>query len=103
MILQRLILSTFKIDTSEFSLTFLTAFVSLSEGSSIVSSLIIGIVIILSFYFLVPLISAIRHRIDKVTIHTDMKSGGYLLLILAILIFALYFWNISWLNKGVYL
>jgi len=102
MIFQRFIFSSFKIDTAEFTLTFLTVILAVAEGGDFQNALIIGISSCISFYFLIPLLWSIRKRFQLSAISTDFKTGALAFISLALIILALYSSNVSWLNLGVY-
>jgi Na+-translocating ferredoxin:NAD+ oxidoreductase RnfA subunit len=102
MIFQRFIFSSFKIDTAEFTLTFLTVILAVAEGIDFSNAMIIGISSCIAFYLLIPFLSAIRKRFQLLAIPTDLTTGALVFISLALIILALYSWNVSWLNLGVY-
>ena len=53
----------------------------------------------LSFVFVIPVLSAVRYRIDIARSKNEKAARGMLIMIVsAILIIACSAWNVSWLN-----
>lgn len=102
LLFQRYIFSSLKIDTAEFMLTFLSIILAVGEGSSYVYTLLIGISSCLSYYILIPFLFAIYQRIQNLRPNHELTTIALIFISLAFIIFALYSWNVSWLNIGVY-
>ncbi|OJF77725.1 MAG: hypothetical protein BKP49_01735 [Treponema sp. CETP13] len=102
MIFQRFIFASFKIDTAEFTLTFLTVIVAVGEAVSFPNAMVIGLSCCISFYLLIPVLEAIRNQIGFLKNHSVFSTETLIFISFALIIFAFFSWNVSWLNLGVY-
>ena len=88
--------------TSDYNFSFLVCLLALNESTNILDVLLICFSAFLSFILLLPLLYSLKNKIDilgNTTIHGNRKS--LLLISIAIIIMALLFGNVSWLNPGV--
>ncbi|MCR5400279.1 MAG: hypothetical protein K6E78_01635 [Treponema sp.] len=88
--------------TSDFNISFLIILLTLNESSNILEVLMISFSAMCSFFFLLPLMYALKHRIDLLTENQIFGNRKTLILLsVAMLIIILSFINVSWLNPGV--
>ena len=98
--MESLIRLTSKSSTTEFIFSYLTVVLSVSESSSILFTLVICASCILSFALLMPFIIFYKKKISRFNLTYDVYYCR-LLLFLAVLIFIISAWDVSWLNPGV--
>lgn len=88
--------------TSEYNFSFLITLLALNESSSITELLMIAASCLLSFILVLPLFYSLKNRIDLIgnnQVHGNRKC--LLLISIAMIIIAISFGNVSWLNSGV--
>ena len=88
--------------TSDYNFSFLVCLLALNESTNVIDVLLICFSCFLSFLLLLPLLYSLKNKIDilgNTTIHGNRKS--LLLISIAIIIIAVLFGNVSWLNPGV--
>lgn len=91
-----------KIETAEFDIAFLSVILAVSEGFTLMHALIIGAVGTLSFYILLPVLGAVRKRLEITRIHPAFNDTVMIIITLALITCGLYGWNLSWLNTGLF-
>ena len=85
--------------TGECAASYLIVLLSLSESVSSVDAVVIAVSCMLSFVFVLPVLSSLRYRIDIARAKNDGLNRYVLVMILsAILIIACAVWNVSWLT-----
>lgn len=85
--------------TGECAASYLIVLLSLSESASSVDAVVIAASCMLSFVFVLPVLSSLRYRIDIARAKNDGLNRHVLVMILfAILIIACAVWNVSWLT-----
>lgn len=87
--------------TAEFSVSLLFALIAINESTTLPEVLVISLSCVTSFYLLIPLIYALRKRMEICCITYDFKNDSLIYFGIAVFIMALSAWNISWLNPGV--
>ena len=87
--------------TEDYAVPFIIILISLNEGAGIVSSLVISLSCIFSFYLLGVIIFALRRRFRLFGQEQGFKSITYLLISIAIIFIALFSWNASWFTIGL--
>ncbi|MCR5606130.1 MAG: hypothetical protein K6F69_04860 [Treponema sp.] len=98
---ESLIRITARVSAAEFSISLLSILLSVNEGCNLLNVTEISVCCILAFYIFVPLLHAIQHRIESGRPSSDFKNSSLLFFSIAIIILALFAWNVSWLNPGV--
>lgn len=101
-LLQQVFYSLLKVETAEFSVTFFSVLLAISDGTSLLHSFLIGVTTVTSFYILVFLLFSIRKKSRFVKVAPDFNTGSLILVAMACIILALYGWNVSWLNTEVF-
>lgn len=96
--LQQLFSRFLKIDTAEFSVTFFSVLLAISDGTTLLYSFLIGITAVSTFYLLALLLFMIRKKNRFVKVAPGFNAGSLILITMACIILALYGWNVSWLN-----
>ncbi len=91
-----------KLDTPEFSLTFCTVILAISEATSFTDALAISLASILAFYLGVILIYTFRWRMQYSDANVVFKGGALVFFSIAVMLIVLFGVNISWLNFGVF-
>ena len=85
--------------TGECAASYLIVLLSLSESASPVDAVVIAASCMLSFVFVLPVLSSLRYRIDIARAKNDGLNRYVLVMIaLAILVIACAVWNVSWLT-----
>ena len=82
----------------DFSIPLLAVFLGLSEGISMGLSVTISCMSIISFYCMLIIFHCVRKRICFYTTEKGLKTYCVLLLCLAVIMIAIYGFNVSWLN-----
>lgn len=85
----------------DYAVPFLTILISLNEGESFFSALIISASCITAFYLFLLIIFAFRRRFKLYTTEEGLKPYALLLISIAVVIIALFCWNVSWLSIGI--
>jgi Na+-translocating ferredoxin:NAD+ oxidoreductase RnfA subunit len=97
-----LIRITTGINTSEFAISYLIILLSLNESSTLIDAIIIPLCCITSFVLILPVLYAVRMRIDSTRLRNDKtKKKSLIMISLAIIILTTAICNITWLNPGV--
>ena len=97
-----LIRITTRLKTSEFAVSYLIILLSLNESTGILDALVIALSCTMSFVIILPVLFALRRRIEIARSRTDkMKKKSFIMLAMAVIIISLAVWNVSWLNQGV--
>jgi hypothetical protein len=88
--------------TSEFAVSYLILLLSLNESTEVVNSLVIASGCILSFVIILPVLFALRKRIEVARPRNDkIKKKSLIMITMAVIVIVLGVWNVSWLNQGV--
>jgi len=87
------------LQTKEFAVSYLIVLLALFESSRLFDAVFTAASCMLSFVFVIPVLSAVRYRIDIARSKNEKAARGMLIMIVsAILIIACSAWNVSWLN-----
>lgn len=87
------------LQTKEFAVSYLIVLLVLFESSRLFDAVFTAASCMLSFVFVIPVLSAVRYRIDIARAKNEKAARGILIMIVsAILIIACSAWNVSWLN-----
>lgn len=85
--------------TEEFAVSYLIVLLALFESSRLFDAVFIAASCMLSFVFVIPVLSAVRYRIDIACAKNERAAREMLIMIVsAILIIACSAWNVSLLN-----
>ncbi|HAH62222.1 MAG TPA: hypothetical protein DCL73_09025 [Treponema sp.] len=88
--------------TSEFGVSYLVILLALNESTDLINAVIAASGCILSLLIILPVMSALRKRIECARPRNDrMKKKSLIMLTMAVVIISLAVWNVSWLNQGV--
>jgi Na+-translocating ferredoxin:NAD+ oxidoreductase RnfA subunit len=87
--------------TAEFSISFLFSLIAVNESTTLTEVLVISLCCVTSFYILVPVLYAMRKRMEFCCLVNDFKNESLIYIGIAVIILTLSAWNISWLNPGV--
>lgn len=85
---------------TEFTVSFLCILLALNESMTIVEAILFVICCLTSFYVLIPVLSALRRRNDHASPLPVFKNS-LILFSLAILMFFVLVFDVSWLNGGI--
>ena len=96
-----LFLQLMTIETSEFAMTFCSIMIAVNEAYSLWEAIITGMLCILAFYIIQPLIFIVRWRTSYSQLNIDFKGGALIFISIALLLLILFAINLSWLNFGV--
>ncbi len=92
---------TLKTGIADFCLILLCVLLGLGEGNSILQVLLITGICVISFVLFIPLLVALRKRIELSHPAFTFENSTLILITFIIIIFALFAWNVSWLNPKV--
>lgn len=87
--------------TEDFVVPLLSIFISLNEGLSLFSCILITVSCIISFYTFLIMIFSYQKRFNLYSKSEGLKPFCLLLISFAIVIIALCSWNVSWLTAGL--
>lgn len=85
---------------TEFTVSFLCILLAINESLTIVEAILFVICCLTSFYVLVPVLSALRRRNEHASSLPVFKNS-LILFSLAILMFFVLVFDVSWLNGGI--
>lgn len=85
---------------TEFTVSFLCILLAVNESMSIVEAILFVMCCISSFYFLVPVLAALRKR-NEYASPLPVFKNSLVLFSLAILILFVLVFDVSWLNGGI--
>ncbi len=97
-LLQHLWPNMFQTNSRDITLSFFSVFLAVSEGITLIESLILGFVTVSAFYLLLFLMYCVNRKNSSVVISPRFNTTALMLITLACLILALYGWNVSWLR-----
>lgn len=86
--------------TAEFSISLLSILLSVNESSSVARVAVISLCCVLAFYLFVPILHAIFRRVESGEPCKDFSNHALVFLSIAVIMLALFAWNVSWLNTG---
>lgn len=101
--LEAIIRITAKISAVESGIALMFIFLGLTESNSFGECVMISMFSILAFFLNAPFVIAITRRNDLNGRRQEYTKNGPLLITVGIVMFILLSWNVSWLNKGVFL
>lgn len=90
------------ITVADFFISVPCVLLSITESISLSQSLISGFLFLTSYYLLIPVIYAIRKRIEYSEPMKDFNNGSLIFISISILLCAMFATNISWLNFGAF-
>ncbi len=93
---------TAKSNTAGYGVSMLCIMIAVSESTSLTDCVLISCFCVLSFYILVPVLHAIRKRIELSRPMEELENSSLLYISLATIIIILLAWNVSWFNPGVF-
>ena len=93
---------TTKTDMAEFSVSLLCVLLGLCEGGTIASCVIISCLAVVVYFIFIPILHAIRQRIDLSPVSVDCKNESVIFISMAIIMIVLLAWNVSWLNPEAF-
>ena len=99
---ERIMYLCFKVEIGEFDIALLSVILAISEGFGLGSALLTALISVLSFYFLYPLIAAIRRRLTLTNAEGSFSDTIMVVITLALIACGFYGWNLSWFNPGIF-
>ncbi|MBQ9494259.1 MAG: hypothetical protein IJR50_01300 [Treponema sp.] len=86
--------------TAEFAVSYLIALLALNEAAGIVEAMVIAASCMISFVIILPILYALRKRIDIARPRNDrINRKTLIMLAMAMLILCFSVWNVSWLSE----
>ncbi len=82
----------------DFSIPLLAVFLGLNEGFSLGFAVTISCMCVISFYLMLIIFHCVRERISFYTTEGGLKTYCVLLVCLAVIMVAIYGFNVSWFN-----
>lgn len=101
-LIEAIIRITARTSAAEFAVSLLCIILAVNESTSIVECIFIACLCTISFYALVPILYAIKKRIEIAHPEGDFRNSSLILISLAIIMIALVAWSGSWLNPEVF-
>ncbi|MCM1320739.1 MAG: hypothetical protein NC041_04260 [Bacteroides sp.] len=83
---------------SETAVVFPSVLLALVVSPTFGAAVLSVVCCVLSCYLLTPILYAVRQRLRSARLMRDFKSGGAVLVSLAVIMCALYAWNIVWFH-----
>lgn len=83
---------------SEFSVPFLSVLIALNEGITYAETVVISLIGVVVFYFMNIILWCLRGRIEVHYPDAGLKTISILMLSFAVIVIAVYGYNVSWLN-----
>ena len=96
--IEAMIRLTAGISTSEFAVSWLIVYLSVSESTSLLESLLISVSCCLSFVILHPIVCSFQKRMHDHTDDNKEKMNVFLFVSIAVLIILSAAFDVSWLN-----
>lgn len=84
---------------SEYTLSLLCVIFGICESGSILDCLLNSFLCVVSFYLTVPIIHALRKRIEMNGPNDGIRNLALLFMSLAVAMLALISWNVSWMSS----
>lgn len=94
---------TSRISAVESGIALMFTFVGLSESTSFGECVFISVTCVAAFFLMIPFVIAITKRNDLNGYKLEYEKNSFVLVSIAVVMFVLLSWNVSWLNKGVFL
>ncbi len=91
--------SMFQANARDFTFSFFSVFIAITEGITLAESLIIAILTVSAFYALLFLMYCVNRKNSSVVISSRFNTVTLMLITMACIILALYGWNVSWLSN----
>ena len=100
-IIESFVRITARRNAAGFGVSVLCILLSVSESTTLSECVLIACYCVLSFYILVPILYAIRKRIEISRPLEELENSSLLYISISIIMLILVAWNVSWLNPGV--
>ncbi|MCR4626560.1 MAG: hypothetical protein K5640_02845 [Treponema sp.] len=84
----------------DFSTSFLFALLAVHESSNFLESIVISVACVTAYYFVQVLLISFKKHFDFYKQPEKIHTVSLLYINIAVLIFSLFAWNISWLNPA---
>jgi len=84
----------------EFSTSFLFTLLAVHESSSLIDALVISAACVVSYYFVQLLLITFKKHFDFFKQPEKIHTVSLIYVSIAVLIFSLFAWNVSWLNPA---
>ena len=86
----------------DFSTSFLFALLAVHESSKFLDSILIGTACVIAYYFVQLLLISYKKHFEFFKQPKKIHTASLLYINIAVLIFSLFAWNISWLNPAFF-
>lgn len=90
-----------KKNVTGFYFSYCTLLLAINEGISFGNALLIALASILAFFIMLPIIYAVRWKMKNSLQYISFKDGALIFLCIAVILFILFAFNVSWLNSEV--
>ncbi|MCQ2241472.1 hypothetical protein [Treponema sp.] len=94
---------TAKISAVESGIALMFIFIGLTESNSFGECVFISVLCAAAFFMIIPFVIAITRRNELNGRKQEYEKNGFILISIVIVMFLLLSWNVTWLNKGVFL
>ena len=91
-----------KKNVNGFYFSFCVLLLAMNEGISFGSAILVSLACIFSFFCMLPIIFAARWKMKSSQQYISFKESAMLFLCIAVILFMLFAFNVSWLNPEVF-
>ena len=91
-----------KKNVTGFYFSYCVLLLAINEGISFGNAILVSLGCILSFFCMLPVIYAVRWKMKSSQQYISFKETAMLFLCIAVILFMLFSFNVSWLNPGVF-
>ncbi len=85
---------------AEYTVSILCILLAVNESSSLLECLLNSVLCIASYYLSIPVLFAMRKRIELSNPSDDFQNMSLLFFSIAVILVIFLSWNVSWLNLG---
>lgn len=98
--IEAIIRITAKVSTSEFGISILFVFLALAESCSLAECVLNSCAFVLIFFIYVPVFMCVGKCIEVFHPKREFENTCLIFMSIAVIIFLLSIWNVTWLNAG---
>jgi hypothetical protein len=91
-----------KKNVTGFFFSYCVLLLAMNEGISFGNAILVSLACILSFFCMLPIIYAVRWKMKSSQQYISFKESAMLFLCIAVILFMLFAFNVSWLNPEVF-
>lgn len=92
--------TTFNKTLPEFSVSLLCIILSITHSSTFIQALVIALACSSSYYLFIPILFAIRKRLEYADPVNEFKTGSLIFISISVIMLTLFAFTISWIPLG---